>query len=82
MQNLEYELRKCKECSCSRCSLNGTSGCYIEVAIKELDRYEQAFDSFENKETSKETKDDSDAYLYEDGDDPDSVKTAYYARNF
>lgn len=43
MQNLEYELRKCKECSCSRCSLNGTSGCYIEVAIKELYRYEHAF---------------------------------------
>lgn len=45
MQNLEYELRKCKECSCSRCSLNGTSGCYIEIAIKELNRYDQAFDS-------------------------------------
>lgn len=53
MQNLEYELRKCKECSCSRCSLNGTSGCYIEVVIKEINRYEQAFDSmkehYENK---------------------------------
>lgn len=45
MQNLEYELRKCKECSCSRCNLNGTNGCYIEVAIKEINRYEQAFDS-------------------------------------
>ena len=45
MNNLEYELRKCKECSCSRCNLNGTSGCYIEVAIKELNRYDQAFDS-------------------------------------
>ena len=45
MNNLEYELRKCKECSCSRCHLNGTHECYIEVAIKELDRYEQAFDS-------------------------------------
>ena len=44
MIDLKYELKKCKECSCSRCSLNGTSGCYIEVAIKELDRYEQAFD--------------------------------------
>jgi hypothetical protein len=32
---LTYELRKCKECSCSRCTLNGTRGCYIEVAIKE-----------------------------------------------
>ena len=53
MQNLEYELRKCKECSCSRCSLNGTSGCYIDIAIKEINRYEQAFDSmkehYENK---------------------------------
>ena len=47
MNNLEYELRKCKECSCSRCSLNGTSGCYIEIAIKEIDRYEQALDSIE-----------------------------------
>lgn len=47
MQNLEYELRKCKECSCSRCNLNGTNGCYIEIAIKEIDRYEQAFDSIE-----------------------------------
>ena len=47
MNNLEYELRKCKECSCSRCSLNGTSGCYIDIAIKEINRYEQAFDSIE-----------------------------------
>lgn len=50
MQNLEYELRKCKECSCSRCNLNGTTGCYIEVAIKEIGRYEQAFDSMKTKE--------------------------------
>ena len=42
--NLSYELRKCTECSCSRCVLNGTRNCYIEVAIKELDRYEQAMD--------------------------------------
>ena len=47
MDNLEYELRKCKECSCSRCSLNGTSGCYIDIAIKEINRYEQALDSIE-----------------------------------
>lgn len=47
MFDLKYELKKCKECSCSRCNLNGTTGCYIEVAIKELDRYEQAFDSIE-----------------------------------
>jgi hypothetical protein len=47
MLDLKYELKKCKECSCSRCSLNGTNGCFIEVAIKELDRYEQAFDSME-----------------------------------
>lgn len=45
MDNLKYELKKCKECSCSRCSLNGTNSCYIEVAIKELDRYEQAMDA-------------------------------------
>ena len=45
MDNLKYELRKCTECSCSRCVLNGTRECYIEVAIKELDRYEQAFDA-------------------------------------
>lgn len=43
--DLKYELRKCKECSCSRCSLNGTPGCYIDIAVKELDRYEQAMDS-------------------------------------
>lgn len=43
--NLAYELRKCKECSCSRCVLNGTKSCYIEVAIKELGRYEQAMDA-------------------------------------
>ena len=47
MQNLEYELRKCKECSCSRCHLNGTDGCYIEVAIKEIERYEHALDCIE-----------------------------------
>ena len=45
MFDLKYELKKCKECSCSRCCLNGTNECFIEVAIKELDRYEQAFDS-------------------------------------
>lgn len=45
MVDLKYELKKCKECSCSRCNLNGTPECYIEVAIKELGRYEQAFDS-------------------------------------
>ena len=50
MQNLEYELRKCKECSCSRCNLNGTGGCYIEVAIKEISRYEQAFDSMKKQQ--------------------------------
>lgn len=43
--NLTYELRKCKECSCYRCVLNGTKSCYIEVAIKELGRYEQAMDA-------------------------------------
>lgn len=42
---LTYELRKCKECSCSRCSLNGTPGCYVDIAIKELNHYEQAMDS-------------------------------------
>ena len=45
MQNLIYELKKCKECSCSRCSLNGTRGCYVEIACKELSRYEQAMDA-------------------------------------
>lgn len=45
MNDITYELRKCKECSCSRCLLNGTDGCYIEIAIKELGRYEQAMDS-------------------------------------
>lgn len=43
--NLTYELRKCTECSCSRCALNGTKSCYIEIAIKELSRYEQAMDA-------------------------------------
>jgi hypothetical protein len=45
MFDITYELRKCKECSCSRCLLNGTEGCYIEIAVKELGRYEQAMDS-------------------------------------
>ena len=43
--DLAYELRKCKECSCSRCNLAGTRECYVEVAITELGRYEQAMDS-------------------------------------
>ena len=47
MTDLVYELKKCKECSCSRCHFNGTSGCYIEMAIKELYRYDQAFDVLE-----------------------------------
>lgn len=54
MFNLEYELRKCKECSCSRCNLNGTPGCYIDIAIKELDRYEQAFDSMEKHKNDED----------------------------
>lgn len=45
MNDITYELRECKECSCSRCLLNGTDGCYIEIAIKELGRYEQAMDA-------------------------------------
>ena len=45
MFDLAYELRKCTECSCSRCVLCGTPSCYVEVAIKELSRYEQAMDS-------------------------------------
>ena len=45
MNELAYELKKCKECSCSRCCLNATPDCYIEIAIKELNRYEQAMDS-------------------------------------
>ena len=49
MFDLEYELKKCKECSCSRCNLNGTSGCYIEVAIKEIKRYEQAMDAMKTR---------------------------------
>ena len=53
MDKLKCELRKCTECSCSRCVLNGTRECYIEVAIKELDRYEQAFDAM-RKESNKE----------------------------
>lgn len=53
MDDLKYELRKCTECSCSRCVLNGTRECYIEVAIKELDRYEQAFDAM-RKESNRE----------------------------
>lgn len=48
MQKLIYELKKCKECSCSRCSLNGTRGCYVEIACKELSRYEQAMDALKN----------------------------------
>ena len=43
--NLAYELRKCTECSCSRCNLCGTPGCYIEITIKKLDHYEQAMDA-------------------------------------
>lgn len=53
MTDLKYELKKCKECSCSRCNLNGTSDCYIEVAIKEIDRYEQAFDSIDKHNNEK-----------------------------
>ena len=53
MDNLKYELRKCTECSCSRCVLNGTKECYIEVAIKELERYEQAFDSMKKESNRK-----------------------------
>lgn len=52
MFDLAYELRKCTECSCSRCVLNGTKNCYVEVAIKELNRYEQAMDSISDYKTA------------------------------
>ena len=54
MLDLEYELRKCTECSCSRCNLHGTKECYINIAIREINRYEHAFDALEkykNEET-------------------------------
>lgn len=44
MNDLINQLRKCKDCTCTRCYLNGTPGCYIELAITELGRYEQAID--------------------------------------
>lgn len=44
MNDLIFQLRKCKDCSCSRCYLNGTDGCYVELAITELKHYEQAID--------------------------------------
>lgn len=47
MADLIQKLRKCKECSCSRCVKYGSVDCYIEIAIRELNRYEQAFDAFE-----------------------------------
>lgn len=47
MFDLAYELRKCTECSCSRCNLCGTEACYVEIAIKELGRYDQAMDAYE-----------------------------------
>lgn len=47
VQELAYELKKCRECSCSRCVHNGTQACYIEIAVKELGRFEQAMDAFE-----------------------------------
>ena len=56
MDDLKYELRKCTECSCSRCVLNGTRECYIEVAIKELDRYEQAFDAMRTQSRERLNK--------------------------
>lgn len=49
MLDLTYELRKCRDCSCSRCYLNGSKDCYIEMAIRELNRFEQAFDAFEDE---------------------------------
>lgn len=48
MFDLAYELRKCTECSCSRCVLHGSKNCYVEMAIKELERYEQAMDSIDD----------------------------------
>lgn len=43
-ETLKTELRKCVERTCSRCTLGGSPACYVEVAIRELDRYEQAMD--------------------------------------
>ena len=63
MDNLKYELRKCTVCSCSRCVLNGSKECWIEVAIKELDRYEQAFDAMQ-----KESRKESIEKLFEEAD--------------
>lgn len=56
--DLIYELRKCRECSCSRCMLNGSKECFIEVAIKELERYDQAMDSVDEFYRSHEKEGD------------------------
>ena len=59
MSELSYELRKCRTCSCSRCHLAGTQHCYVEVAIRELTRYEQAFNALDTYiDYLKEKKDD------------------------
>lgn len=47
MRDLETNLRKCTDCTCSRCWRNGSKDCYIEVAIRTIRRYEQAFEIVE-----------------------------------
>lgn len=47
MSNLAYELRKCKECSCSRCHMNATQECYIEEAIRQMGQDEKIIDTFQ-----------------------------------
>lgn len=54
MKDLITQLQKCKECSCSRCTLNGTPGCYIDLASAELRRYEHAFDMYDKYKEDKE----------------------------
>ena len=52
MLDLKYELKKCKECSCSRCSLNGTNECFIEddlYVFNFIDSQRGRFDSVNGK---------------------------------
>lgn len=53
MFDLKYELRKCTECSCSRCHLYSTPDCYVNMAIRELNRYEQILDTMEKYKTNE-----------------------------
>ena len=48
IEDLVERLRKCPDCSCSRCQAYGTPFCAVKEAIRELKRFDHVIDTINN----------------------------------